>query len=82
MSALVDLVTIFAFELEPQVFIAPLSCYYPGTIDPGRIMTYVLGVTTREISNPITLLVLVIIDDFLFHVPEPAMISGVYIGAA
>jgi hypothetical protein len=81
-SALVDLVTIFAFELEPQVFIAPLSCYYPGTIDPGRVVTYVLGVAAREISDPVTHLVLVVINNFLFHVPEPAKMLVLNIDAA
>jgi len=77
----VGLSALLAFEFDTQVLIAPLLGNNPGTIDPRGIVAHVLCMATSEIGNPVALLVLVVIDNFLFHVPEPGMRSAiVYIG--
>lgn len=52
---------------------AAFSCNDPRSIDPRGIVTYVLGVAAGEIGDPIARFVLVVINNFLFHVTEAAM---------
>lgn len=71
-SVIDHLVAILAFEFGAEMLFASCFRYDPGPIDPRGVVTNMLGMATGQVGDPIALLVLVITNDFLFHVSKPA----------
>ncbi|KPK11194.1 MAG: hypothetical protein AMJ68_06780 [Acidithiobacillales bacterium SG8_45] len=60
-------VAIFTVQFGSQVPVATFFGGYPWSTGPRRVMTQMLCVTTGEIRYPVTFLVLMVINDSLFH---------------
>jgi hypothetical protein len=59
--------TLLTLQLYANLALLPFRRYYPGTFLPGRIVTDMLRMTTRQIGNPIADFVVMESDDFLLQ---------------
>ena len=60
-------IAIFALQLRAQVLITAFFRRYPRAAGPGWVVTQMLRVTTGEIRHPVAFVVLMVINDSLFH---------------
>lgn len=63
-----DLVTHRAVQLRAEMFAPRRFLQYPRPNLPGRIVAHVLGVTTREVGDPMAFFVVMKSGDGLMHV--------------
>jgi hypothetical protein len=56
-----------AVQMGAQMLLTACDGEYPGAIDEGGLMPYVLPMTTGQIGHPIAVFVLVIPNDRLLH---------------
>jgi hypothetical protein len=58
---------LLAVQMGAQMLLTPCDGEYPGAVDEGGLMPYVLPMTTGQIGHPIAVFVLVISNDRLLH---------------
>ena len=52
--------------------LATLRCHHPGSLDPGGVVPYMLCMSTGQVGDPVSLLILMESDDLAFDaVPLP-----------
>jgi hypothetical protein len=61
------LVALFAFQYRADPAFAALGGEHPRTRNPRRIVPYVLAVPAFKVCHPMTLHVLMEVDDFPLH---------------
>lgn len=61
-------VALLAIQIGPHILVTSGDSEHPRAIDEWRLMSYVLSMTTGQLSNPIAIVILVISDDGLLHV--------------
>ena len=62
------LIALLAVQRGAQIPLSSGDGEHPRAIREGRLMPYVLSMTTGQIGNPIAIVILVISDDRLLHV--------------
>jgi hypothetical protein len=63
-------IALAAIERTPKPVLAPLRRRHPAALDPRRVMSHMLGVTTRQVCHPISPLILVKGNDRTLHTPS------------
>jgi hypothetical protein len=60
-------IALLAFYFNPDEALAPGRGYHPGMVGPGGIMAYMALMAAAQHRDPVTDLILVKTDDFLFY---------------
>jgi hypothetical protein len=63
-------VAIFALKLGTEVPITTFPGGYPRAIRPGRDVAKVLRMPAGQVRHPVAFIVLVVINNFLFHAQD------------
>lgn len=61
-------VALLAIQMGTHILVASSDGEHPRAIREWRLMPYVLSMTTGQIGDPVTIVILVISDDRLLHV--------------
>ena len=68
------LFTLLAVQERTEILLSPSHREHPRAIREWRLMSHMLSMTTDEIGNPITLVILMIPDDGLLHFLTPDLL--------